>query len=130
MTLAPWIVLGFSFVAPVQSAWQLPATIKVTQDVEVRRLSRADVLSGEMRGRLYIGGGQPTATAFQMKKGQTFQMVKIYTEGTCRIRFEKNQYDLTSCPWLEGFADNQADIFNVITGRGRWARGGMDSEIC
>ena len=60
-------------------------------------------------GRLYIGRG-----SFVIKKGQTFQMVKIDGEGGCRIRFETREYSLGSCPWLDGFTDRQADIFEVI----------------
>jgi len=44
-------------------------------------------------------------------------MVKVYTEGECRIRFQSREYDLHSCPWLDGFADHQADIFRVLSSR-------------
>ena len=42
-------------------------------------------------------------------------MIKIYSEGECRIRFEKKEYDVSSCPWLDGFSDHQTDIFKVIS---------------
>jgi hypothetical protein len=40
-------------------------------------------------------------------------MVKTGTEGSCRIRFGDQECGLTSCPWMEGFRDHQADIFLI-----------------
>jgi hypothetical protein len=59
---------------------------------------------------LYVGHGQ----AFTVKKGQRFLMVKIYDEGGCRIEFEKRRYDVSSCPWLDGFTDHQRDVLVAI----------------
>jgi hypothetical protein len=61
---------------------------------------------------LYVGRGQ----SFTVKKGQRFLMVKVYEEGGCRIEFEKKQYDVSSCPWLDGFRDHQEDVFRVVSG--------------
>jgi hypothetical protein len=47
-------------------------------------------------------------------KDQTFQMISVGSAGGCRIRFEKQEPDVSSCPWLDGFRDHQADIFNVV----------------
>ena len=44
-------------------------------------------------------------------------MVKIYDEGGCRIEFEKKRYDVSSCPWLDGFTDHQQDVFRVVSTR-------------
>jgi hypothetical protein len=66
----------------------------------------------ESRGKLYLEDWK--AKPFQLKKGQQFQMVKTGTEGSCRIRFEDQEYGLTSCPWREGFRDHQADIFLIV----------------
>ena len=60
---------------------------------------------------LYIGR---TAKGFVIKKGHTFLMTRILLEGGCDIRFEKRDYDFPSCPWLDGFRDQQADIFRVL----------------
>jgi hypothetical protein len=49
-----------------------------------------------------------------MRKGQRFQVVKIYSEGGCRIRFKSTEYDLGSCPWLDGFRDHETEIFRVL----------------
>ena len=66
----------------------------------------------ESRGKLSLAdvGAKP----FRLRKGQRFQMIAIDREGSCRIRFGKREYGLTSCPWLEGFTDHQSDIFRVI----------------
>jgi hypothetical protein len=96
------------------SGWRLPVTIEVKQDVNVRTSERRpDGSFGQERGSLY------SSEAFQIKKSQRFQMIKIYTEGECRIRFQRKEYDLSSCPWLDGFADHQEDIFKVISAQRR-----------
>src|ERR1700682_6503974 len=91
---------------------RVPVTIEVARDVEVKPYSELRRPDGsylkQMRGTLYIAR---TFKGFWIEKGHTFQMVKIYGEGGCRIRFEKREYDLGSCPWLEGFTDRQTDIF-------------------
>ena len=68
------------------------------------------------RGKLHIGFQDKP---FVIKKGQRFQMVADLGEGECRIRIEKRVFELGSCPWMEGFADNQMDIFRVIPTRRR-----------
>lgn len=101
--------------ASAQTRWQLPVTIEVTRDVDVKPYSVLALPGGgllrEERGTLYIGREEK---AFQIRKGQIFQMIKVELEGGCQIRFEKKDYLLGSCPWLDGFADHQADIFKVI----------------
>ena len=105
--MAVWML-----VAGAQSQWHLPVTIEVTQDVDVKSSERRPHGSfGQVRGRLYA------SKAFRIRKGQRFQMVKIYAEGECRIRFQRKEYDLTSCPWLDGFADHQSDIFRTSPAR-------------
>jgi hypothetical protein len=92
-----------------QTKWRLPVTIEAVRDV-----SAAAVETGRQeRGVLYVGRGK----SFTIKKGQRFLMVAVAAEGGCRIEFEKKQYDVSSCPWLDGFADHQEDFFKVITGR-------------
>src|SRR5690349_16487462 len=80
--------------------WHLPVTVEVTRDVEVQ--SSAHV-SHEARGTLY-SWTRLSHRAFWIKRGERFQVVKIYSEGECRIRFKNRDYDITSCPWLPGFA--------------------------
>jgi hypothetical protein len=41
-------------------------------------------------------------------------MIAVGQEGGCRIRFRKQEYDVSSCPWLEGFSDHWTDIFEVV----------------
>jgi hypothetical protein len=53
--------------------------------------------------------------SFTIKKGQRFLMVKVYSEGECRIEFERRQYDVSSCPWMDGFTDHQEDVFKVVS---------------
>jgi hypothetical protein len=51
--------------------------------------------------------------SFVARKGQTFQMIKVGREGSCQIRFDRREYDLSSCPWLDGLTDHQTDIYEV-----------------
>ena len=94
------------------AAWRLPATIQVRQDV----LVRLNDTPKQQRGVLYIAGSK-SFEPFTLKKGQRFQMLAVLREGECRIRFEKTDYLVTSCPWLEGFTDHQSDVFEVVSGR-------------
>lgn len=91
-----------------QTKWQLPVTIEALQDVPVR----ADGGSRQVRGVLNVAVPEP----FTIRKGQRFQMVAILQEGGCRIEFEQRQFNVSSCPWLDGFRDHQADVFAVLRG--------------
>jgi hypothetical protein len=88
----------------------LPVTIEVTQDVQV--VPSAHV-SHESRGTLY-SWSRDLATPFWIRRGERFEMVRIYSEGECRVRFRNQEYDLTSCHWLDGFTDHEADIYRVV----------------
>jgi hypothetical protein len=94
------IVLSF----PAQVAGPLPVTIEVKRNVEVTHYTDPH----QSRGKLYLEDAK--AKAFRLTKGRRFQMVQIGKEGSCRIRFDGNEYGLTSCPWLEGFSDHQTDV--------------------
>jgi hypothetical protein len=85
--------------------WRLPATLETLRDVKVGR-------GPHERGKLDTDSDE-----FVIKKGERLQMVAIHSEGGCRIRFRGTEYDVGSCYWLEGFADSEADIFKVISGR-------------
>ena len=91
-----------------QAGWQLPVTITALRDVEV---ANRQPLGFEVRGTLYAGRSEE---AFVIRKGETFQMIAVRGEGGCRIRFNKREYELSSCPWLEGFTDHWTDIFEVV----------------
>jgi hypothetical protein len=107
------ISIGLAMIATVatigQARWRLPATIEAVQDVSTRSVETA----GQARGVLYVGRGN----SFTIKKGEHFLMVKIATEGGCRIEYEKRQYNVSSCPWLDGFRDHQEDFFKIVAGR-------------
>jgi hypothetical protein len=92
-----------------QTKWRLPATIEALEDVPVHSVQP----SHQLRGVLYVAGN----TTFTIKRGQRFSMVKVLGEGECRIKFEKKEYTVSSCPWLDGFTDHQEDIFKVVSGR-------------
>ena len=91
-----------------QTRWRLPVTIEAVQDVSARSVESG----GQARGVLYVGRGN----SFTIKKRQRFRMVKIGAEGGCRIEYAKRQYDVSSCPWLDGFRDHQEDFFKVVAG--------------
>ena len=106
MMLFELIAIAWMMATPLQTGWRLPVTIEAAKDIPARQEGRA----GQQRGTLYISG-----SPFLIRKGQRFQMIRIYAEGECRIRFEKKEYDVSSCPWLDGFSDHQTDIFKVIS---------------
>lgn len=90
------------------TAWyrrHLPVTIRVNQDVTVTPGTRSEEERRPGTLRIYAD-----FVGFQIKKGQTFQMIKLLGEGACRIRFARKTYDL-ECPWLEGFARRETDIY-------------------
>jgi hypothetical protein len=93
-----------------QTRWRLLVTIEALQDVPAHAETGT---GGQLRGVLYVGHGQ----AFTVKKEQRFLMVKIYDEGGCRIELEKRRYDVSSCPWLDGFTDHQRDVIRVVATR-------------
>ncbi|MGD0101593.1 MAG: hypothetical protein ABSC60_14695 [Acidobacteriota bacterium] len=96
--------------ASMQVSGNPPVIIETKKDVEV---THHEGLGPELRGRLYLDNAK--ARPFLLKKGHKFQMIKIGQEGGCRIRVEQMEYDLTSCPWLPGFRDQQSDIFQIVT---------------
>jgi hypothetical protein len=98
-------------VVPIaQTQWELPVTVRVLRDVQARGYTAEEHGTQAARGILYIA----LTARFVIRKFQTFQMVKIYAEGGCRIRFQNREHDVASCPWLDGFRDHQADIFEVL----------------
>jgi len=92
----------------LQTRWALPVSIRARQDVPVEN---SQPLGYEVRGHLYTG---PRYQAFVIRKGETLEMIAVGQEGGCRIRFRKQEYDVSSCPWLEGFSDHWTDIFEVV----------------
>lgn len=90
-----------------QTKWRLPVTIEALRDV----LALSAEKGSQKRGVLYVGGGN----SFTIKKGERFLMVKVYAEGECRIQFESREYDVSSCPWMDGFTDHQEDVFKVVS---------------
>jgi len=91
-----------------QTTWHFPVTIEALQDVP----AHIEEAGGQRRGVLYVGRG----SSFIVQKGRRFLMVKVNAEGGCRIEFEKREYDVSSCPWLDGFRDHQKDVFRVVSG--------------
>jgi hypothetical protein len=89
-----------------QTRWRFPVPFEALKDVQAKPVESG----GQLRGTLNVGGGK----AFTIRKGQRFFMVKAYTEGECRIQFENKQYDVSSCPWMDGFADHQEDVFRQL----------------
>ena len=106
ITMALLIALGTS----LQASGNPRVIIEAKNDVEVTHHDRSGT---EVHGKLYLDDVR--VRPFRILKGQRFQMVKIGQEGGCRIRFEKKEYALSSCPWLPGFRDEQTDIFQIIT---------------
>jgi hypothetical protein len=95
--------------ASLQTKWRFPVVIEALQDVPVE----AGETARQRRGVLYVGRSEGR---FTIKKGQRLLMVKVYGEGECRIRFQDKEYDVSSCPWMDGFTDHQQDVFRVLSG--------------
>jgi hypothetical protein len=109
------MVAGLVWISSAQKTrtipgWHLPVTIEVTRDVEVKSSAS---LTHEARGTLYTWT-RHSPPSFWIKRGERFQMVKIYYEGECRIRFKDKEYGLSSCHWLPGFRDAESDIYHVL----------------
>ena len=92
-----------------QTKWRFPVTIEALKDVP----AQVEETAQQVRGVLYVSRGP----SFTVKKGRRFLMLQVNKEGGCRIEFEKKQYDVSSCPWLDGFRDHQKDVFEVVSGR-------------
>lgn len=101
------ILLLFSTIGFVQSNSNLPVTIKVLKDVVVSSESHP----AETRGVLTVSLNN---SRFTIRMGKTFQMISIGSEGGCKIRYNGDEYEVSSCPWLDGFSDHQADFFKVL----------------
>jgi hypothetical protein len=95
--------------ASAQRSWRFPVTVEALQNVRAQTVETGR----QARGVLYVRAAKP----FAIKKGQRFLMVKAYSEGECRIQFENKEYDVSSCPWMDGFTDHQSDIFQVVPRR-------------
>jgi hypothetical protein len=109
--IRPLVFASLAVAAPMadQAGWHLPATIETLRNVA----ARPGEAPAQARGVLYVSGRK----AFTIPKGRRFLMIAIAAEGECRIEFDKHQYDVSSCPWLDGFADHQPDFFKVVSGR-------------
>ena len=95
--------------APVWDGQSLPITIEALRDVPVKATERRpDGSYGRERGTLY------SRSSFRINKGQRFQMVTMLGEGSCRIEFQSALYELSSCPWVPGFTDQQTDVFRIV----------------
>jgi hypothetical protein len=100
-----------------QTRWQLPATIRALQDVSVEPYPLEWPVTAERpRSLIYIWNAEK---GFKIKKGETFQMVKILPEGNCAFRFKDKTYETAYCYWLDGFTDHHSDVFVVTKGRRR-----------
>jgi hypothetical protein len=89
---------------PTRVSWDfrsVPITIEVTRDVPVKRC-------GFERGALCA------QAEFTIPRGDRFQMLEVGLEGGCTIEYRGARYEASSCPWVQGFADQQADIFVIV----------------
>ena len=107
-----WIgtVVLLWYARPLVAQNRVVVRIEVQRNVDVRKSERlSDSTAHQLRGVLYAD------TAFQLRKGQQFTMSATLAEGSCRVRIVAREIHVSSCPWLPGFRDHQADIFKVIT---------------
>ena len=89
---------------PKRVAWDyhsVPITIEVARDVPVRPC-------GFERGVLCA------AADFIIPRGGRFQMLEVRPEGGCIIRYRESEHEVSSCPWVLGFADPQSQVFVIV----------------
>ena len=98
--------------------WRFPATIEVLQDVTVNTGLMGDFKRGVLQAAPLPWRRMPP---FTLRRGERFQMLRVEDEGGCIVRIRHHTYDVSSCYWVSGFADAQADIFKVVSGR-RWVK--------
>jgi hypothetical protein len=92
-------------------AWDLktvPITIEVLKNIRVYSKEPRPEEPKHERGSLYGNGD------FEIAAGKRFRVTKLFREGTCRIEFAGEEYDLSLCPWMDGYADPRADIFRIV----------------
>jgi hypothetical protein len=82
----------------------VPITIEVTRDVPVK----ASQGPWQERGTLYSGAD------FVIPKGARFRMIERGAEGSCKIEYQQQRFELSSCPWMPGFTDHQSEIYVVV----------------
>jgi hypothetical protein len=83
---------------------RVPLTIEMREDVDVL----PDSAQSQRRGRLYGD------TSLVIRKGERVVMEWVGPEGGCRVVYNGHRLELSSCPWLPGFADHQPDIFEIV----------------
>lgn len=105
------LVMWVLFQTPAPSTAEPIATITVLKDVSLERYDRAREEEHIRTVLQFFGTGLPAT----IPRGQSFQMISKtgQTEGGCRIRYQKREYDIGSCWWLDGFSDHRTDIFTV-----------------
>jgi len=87
----------------------LPVTVEALRDVPIRLLGQdLNVPRGVLCFVLV------TQQATVVRRGQTFQTVQLLPENGCRLRVAGENYDVMSCPWMDGSKDHQGDIFKVV----------------
>jgi hypothetical protein len=105
------------FLQRTQASPRLPVTIEAVGDVTLRspdpRLGNQRAPRGVLDARCMrdcVSNEEPIT----IKQGTRFLMIKILSEGGCIIQFDRRQYTLISCWWLDGFTDHQEDFFRVV----------------
>jgi hypothetical protein len=86
----------------------VPITIEVLKSIHVYSKEPHPDEPKHERGSLYGNGD------FDLALGQRFKVIRLFREGTCRIEFGGQEYDLSLCPWMPGYADPRTDIFKIV----------------
>jgi len=80
----------------------VPITVEVVRDVPV---------GGRTCG---ARGTLCTSAEFVIPRGGRFQMLEVGLEGGCTIEYQQSRYEVSSCPWVLGFTDPQAEVFVIV----------------
>ena len=107
---APLVLVPlFALQAGTKPSADRPVTIEVLKDVS---LEPFDTSKEHLKGLLLFFNEQKPVV---IRRGQTFQMIRPWgqMEGGCLVRYQRKEYEISSCFWQEGFRDHQTDFFVV-----------------
>jgi hypothetical protein len=98
------VAVSASFAQSERVAWDrksVPITVEVTRDVPVKNCG-------------FEQGALCARAEFVIPRGGRFQMLAVGLEGGCTIEYRGVQHEVSSCPWVPGFTDPQANVFVIV----------------
>lgn len=84
-----------------------PYIVRLKKDIVVRHCK------SKLKKRVLCAGSSDFK-AFSLRQGRTFKVIELGDEGECKIAINKKKYYLSSCPWMDGFADHERDVYKIL----------------